>query len=427
MAIRWAEDWTGLGDAGRAPRLKDLSLGTARVALSAEFRVRKTAFRSARLVRGQDHEQGQLRAVMGASIRFNDHLRLYGELATGQVDAGRDAAPPNVRNQLAVQQLFVEVRGGTGPWLIGALLGRQEFADGPRQLISLGDGPNLHRTWNGVRVYAHAPNLRLGAFDLRATRLGSGAFDESVDWRERLRGVNLGLRTRRGKDGAGFIDLFWLRTDLPARRSGRLLGVDARDTVGLRLWGRAGSVRYDWMAARQSGRTNDGRTIDAWGLFATQGVDVPHVRWSPRLTARLDLASGGSATHTDASGTFHPLYASSSHVGEGQFLGLSNLAMVTPGVTFAPTARTQVALEHGLAWRLREDDAIYGSGMRAYAGTAGTPGRRIGTLSRLTVSWRTDAGITLRLNLEHLHAAEALTRNRFDSGTYGHVDATYHF
>lgn len=57
----------------------------------------------------------------------------------------------------------------------GFMAGRQEFADGPRQLISLSDGPNRWTTWTGVRLYAHGSRMRIGAFDFRATRLDRGA------------------------------------------------------------------------------------------------------------------------------------------------------------------------------------------------------------------------------------------------------------
>ena len=66
MASRWAEDWTGRGDAGAAPALKDLRLGMARITLNTEVRLRQTAFDNARLTPESDPKQAQLRAVLGA-------------------------------------------------------------------------------------------------------------------------------------------------------------------------------------------------------------------------------------------------------------------------------------------------------------------------------------------------------------------------
>jgi hypothetical protein len=92
------------------------------------------------------------------------------------------------RSDASLQQLFVDARGHVGTTLLGAMVGRQEFADGPRQPVSLSDGPNVHRTWNSVRLYAHGRTRRFGAFGLRGTRHARGAFDEAVDRGERLRG-----------------------------------------------------------------------------------------------------------------------------------------------------------------------------------------------------------------------------------------------
>lgn len=427
MASRWAEDWTGRGDAGAAPALKDLRLGTARITLNTEVRLRQTAFDNARLTPESDPKQAQLRAVLGANVRLNQHLRLYGEIGTGQVGESRAASSPNFQNEFALQQLFADARGEIGPALVGVMVGRQEFSDGPRQLISLSDGPNLHRTWNGFRVYAHGSHFRLGAFDLRGTRLGHGGFDESVNRSEKLQGVNASFIVSSGDGHNTYLEPFWLLTENPAVRVGGQLGSDDRDTLGMRLWGRNGRLRYDWTAARQKGSTAGDRPVDAWAVLAVQSLDLATAKWKPKLTSRIDIASGSRSFHSGASGTFNPLYASSNYVGEGQFLGLSNVVMVSPGVALSPTPRTTLSIEHGLAWRFRETDAIYSSGMRAYAGTETVRGSRIGSLSRLTATMSASTRVSFRLNVEHLHAADALHLAGFESGSFVYLDATYRF
>jgi hypothetical protein len=167
--------------------------GEAFLTLSAESRLRYDTYDNRQLVRGNDDQQGLFRGVLGADLRLNPHLRVYGEVGTGQVDAHRNTSSANFQNDASLQQLFVDVSGHAGATLLGAMVGRQEFADGPRQLISLSDGPNIHRTWNGVRMYAHGQRFRIGAFELRATRLEHGAFDEEINNAERLRGLNASL------------------------------------------------------------------------------------------------------------------------------------------------------------------------------------------------------------------------------------------
>ncbi|MBK7686601.1 MAG: alginate export family protein [Rhodocyclaceae bacterium] len=67
----------------------------------------------------------------------------------------------------------------------------------------------------------------------------------------------------------------------------------------------------------------------------------------------------GSACRTGTLKTFNPLYASSNYLGEGQFLGLSNLLMITPGFAASPTSKANLAIEYGFARRIESRDAAY--------------------------------------------------------------------
>jgi MFS family permease len=266
---RWAEDWRTLRGAGLAPAFKAVPFGGgASLTLSSEVRLRQDAFANAALARDNDPRPTLLRGALGADFRLDRHVRLFGEVATGQVRGRRDVATPNFQNDASLQQLFADVRGYAGTTMLGAMLGRQEFADGPRQLLSVSDGLNVHRTWNGVRLYAHGHRLRVGAFDLRVTRPARGAFDEGIERGERLRGVNASLIVSRDRTGANvYLDPFWIHSAHAEFRAGRSLGADERDSFGARLWGRRGRVAFDWTAVAQRGQFMQ-RDVEAWGVFA---------------------------------------------------------------------------------------------------------------------------------------------------------------
>jgi hypothetical protein len=425
---RWAEDWAGARAAGAAPPFKAMPLGgDASLTVGAEVRLRHDAFANAQLTEGNDYRQTLLRGALGADVRLDRRLRVYGEVATGQIGGRRRVAPPNFQNDASVQQLFVDARGHAGAMLLGAMVGRQEFADGPRQLVSLSDGPNVHRTWNGVRLYAHARRFRLGAFDLRVTRQARGAFDEAVDRAERLRGFNGSLLVAHGPAGANvYLDPFWIHSEHPAFRSGGRIGPDERDTFGARLWGRRGTVAFDWTLARQTGRSQQ-RGVGAWGLFAVQSLALSGQGWRPRLDLRADVASGGGTRETGRLAQFNPLYASSAYLGEGQFLGLANLLTVAPGLSVSPTPRTGLSLEYALARRLARGDAVRAGGMRAYEGTQNIPGRAIGGVLRVAGTRLVGERVTLFFTHEHLVAGDVLDRAGLPSGSYGHIGATLRY
>ncbi|MES3020376.1 MAG: alginate export family protein [Pseudomonadota bacterium] len=388
---------------------------------SGEARLRWDGHNNAQLKIGNDYQQVLFRGVVGADWEPDPHLRLFGQVATGQLDRGRGAAPPNFQNDAALQQLFAELRVEVGGGRLGAIIGRQEFADGPRQLLSLSDGPNIHRSWNGGRVYFQSQKMRLGAFELRATRQGGGAFDEGTNHAERITGLNASLALAPELR----LDPFWIQSANPSLRSGGRIGPDARDTFGVRLWGRQGDVRFDWTLAHQRGRDQKA-DAKAWGLFAVQSLALSGHAWKPRLTSHVDLASGGSYGNATFKG-FNQLYASSAYLGEGQFLSLSNLFMIAPGIAIAPTPRTALALEYGFARRLSARDAAYAGGMRPYAGTQNISGRPIGGLLRGSGSWSATKQLTLFVNLEHFRAGALLRRAQFGSGSYVHAGATWRY
>lgn len=426
MVSRWAEDWSGMRRMGRAPTFKTMPLaGHASLNLSAEIRLRHDQFEKPLQNAGSDYARSLLRGVVGADLRFDGNLRLFGEVATGQVSGGPRSVGANLQNDASLQQLFAEVRGDTGSLLVGAMLGRQEFADGPRQLLSLGDGSNLHRSWNGLRAYMHGPRWRIGAFDLRATALAGGAFDDGVRSSERLHGINASLILGEGGGPNTYLDPFWYHTRKPDLRIGDRVAADDRDTYGVRLWGRHGRLRHDWTLAAQRGRF-DGRKVRAWGLFAVHGFELMDHGWKPQLTAHVDIASAGRAGAAVAGG-FNPLYASSSYLGEGQFLGLGNLLMVAPGIALKPGATTGLSLEMGYARRLDSAAPALAGGLRPYAGTEQVAGHAIGRIGRLAGSWTPVARTTLFFNVEQLRAGDVLRSAGFGSARYFAVGATYRY
>jgi hypothetical protein len=429
---RWVEDWTALRAAGTAPDLKALPLpGGITLTLSTETRIRHDAFDNGRLLPGDDYQQSLFRNMLGADLRLTSGLRVYAELGSGYVNGRSGTASANLHNKRSLQQLFAEARITAGSTMMGAMVGRQEFADGPRQLVSLGDGPNLHRTWNGMRLYLHQQRFRVGAFDLRATRLERGGFDEKVDHDQRLQGLNASFVVSRGRDERNvYLEPFWIHSESPAADSTAAApGTDERHTLGARIWGQYGELKFDLTVARQSGERLD-RDIDAWGIFAVQSLSLGDSGWKPRLTSHVDVASGGTPA-SRRSGGFNPLYSSSNYLGEGRFLSLSNLLLVAPGVAVSPSPATTLSVEYGFARRLSERDAAYAGGMRAYAGTEDVQGHEIGGLTRFagtwTGVWLDSTHVTLTAGYEYLAAGAVLDRARLASGGHAYVGATLRY
>jgi len=112
---RWAEDWTGMRTTGTAPQLKAMPLGgEAFLTLSAQARLRYESYDNAPPTGVDDLQQGMLRGIFGADLRFNPNLRVYGEIGTGQVTDRRGEASANFQNDASLQQLFIDAPGCAG-------------------------------------------------------------------------------------------------------------------------------------------------------------------------------------------------------------------------------------------------------------------------------------------------------------------------
>ncbi|HVT72818.1 MAG TPA: alginate export family protein [Lacunisphaera sp.] len=365
---------------------------------------------------GNGEKIGRLlaREVLGARVGTPAGWRAYAELASGQVSNDRLPASASIQNDLSLQQLWLE-----GPILaeslrLSARVGRQEFDDGPRQLVSVGDGPNLHRTWNGVKVCANVVGADLSAFAFRATRLGRDGLDERISRTERLGGLT-GSVAVPGAGGSLRLDPFWLRSETP--------GI-VRNTFGAAARGERGRVSIDWVAAVQSSHVDE-RDRAAWAVFATQSLELTGRGWRPRLSLRIDAASAGRSGRERTTGGFDQLYASSSYLGEGLFLSASNLLLISPGLSFTPATRTKLAVDYGFARRLDERDAAYAGQMRAYPGTAAVPGREIGGLLRVQAGWTPSRLVLVGVAYEHLARGDVLARAGLPSRSYVHASVTF--
>ncbi len=412
---RWAEEW------GRP---------TARVTPFFDGRLRFDHTDHARLVRGRMLDQGLFRGSAGLSVRATRQLRLYGEISTGQLSGVRGGVGPNFQNAASLQQLFVDVRGQAGTMLVGTMLGRQEYADGPRQLVSLSDGPNVRRTWNGARAYVHASRWRVGAAALSATQLRAGAFDDGIERREQLLTVTASVRPIPvTRTTSLFIDPYWLRTRQPIAGPRGASDVEVRATYGVRAWGRHNGWSLDWTVARQEGHRGP-RPVGAWAAFLNQSHEWTRTAWRPRSTLRLDVASGGGASSSGASAAngrlaeFNPLYTSSAYLSDGQLLGLANLVLVTPGVGLSPSPRVDLLVEYGIAQRLDAHDPIRAGGARSDEATRAVSGRAIGGQLRLSATRRFSPRLSTFVLYEQLRAGAVLRRAGLPTSRYGQAGIT---
>ncbi|WP_347092043.1 alginate export family protein [Sphingomonas parapaucimobilis] len=427
---RWAEDWSFLGKPDpkrrrdRFDALKYIPLtdeGAVYLSLSNEERVRFNYITSPGLRSGRDQDQFLLRNVVGADLHMGQYVRLYGELNSSQATgANPGVLNGNFRNDLIIQQAFAEVNGDVAGLKVGVMAGRQEFSDGPPNLVNLRPAPDVYTTFNGVRIYVHGKRARATAFDFKSTALGTGAFDDPIDRGERFRGINASFNPPPFATPLGearlFIDPFVYRYENDARRWGAETAADRRNFYGARLWGTMGELTMDATVTRQTGRFAD-RDVSAFAAFSTFGYQLLRSGLQPRIGFHADWTSGGGYG-SGTKKTFNPIFGSLPYFSWGNFVGPSNLAVLAPTLSITPLPRVRFNTEIEWLRRTNDRDAVYNGLTLPYARTQAVRGADIGRLYRADMAWAADPHVTVQLLFDYLDAGAVLNKADYHDSVY---------
>ena len=425
---RWAEDWRVMRDPARRDdildRLKFLPLdgdGDVYLTLSGEARLRvnHTTNPNLREVRAQRQDINRL--VAGADLHVGPHIRAFAEIAHGGISGVELGAPAaTLRNDLVLQQAFVEGDVEVDGVAIGARYGRQEFTDGPNLLVSQRDNNTIRYTLNGIRAWARGSRVRADLFDLKPTQYGDlGTDDDVSDPARRFSGVTLGFAvpTRWFGGSKLYVDPFlWRRRNTVGAWGGRI-GPATRYYVGTHIWGDAGPLTIDWTINHQSGHYID-QDIDAWQVFLAQTWRLGVAKTAPRVGVHVDYASGGGGYGDGKLRDAYAPFGNNVYYSYGLFLTPSNLITVAPNLTFSPLAKVRLTAEYQFAWRDSTTDAVYRANGQPFAGTQLVRDAKIGEVARLQAIWSITPRLSFTGRYEHFAAGPSLTKAGFKSSDF---------
>ena len=439
MYVRYAEDWSSLRDAGSGKRdlfdpLKFIPIadgGDVYLTLSGEHRSRLnyTTNPGLRDVKAQD--QWLVRNVVGADLHVGSHFRAFGELNNSNAFGapGVDASPMQ-RNDLLVQQLFAEVDAVVSDIALGLRIGRQEFMDGPPNVLHIRPAPDVYTSMDGVRLNVASSRARASLFSFKTVALGRKAFDDPTNDGERFRGVSTSFVLPAFKIGSAdaklFFDPFLWNHRQDERRWGSAVGRDDRNFYGARLWGTAGDATLDLSVIRQDGSFAS-RDISAWGVFANGGYLLSDGPLHPRIGAHVDYTSGGGAYGSGKLKSFQFFYGSIPYFSWGNLVGPTNLADVSVNMRVTPLSRVSVTAEASLLRRPSETDAVYTFLGTPFTGTQNVRGHDIGRLIKADVLWQVNPHLSAGIKTDFLFAGDVLNRAGLSSSTYFGSEIQFRF
>lgn len=426
--LRWAEDWRAMADPARRDdpldRLKFLPIdadGDIYLTLSGEARLRVNHTTNPNLRESRAQRQDINRLVGGASLHLGEHFRLYGELAHGGISGVELGTPAGtLKNDLIVQQAFVDTNWDVGGVEVGARYGRQAFIDGPNLMTSARDNNTIFFVFNGIRAWAKGSVLRGDLFDFRTTRYGQGGTsDDLIDRARRFSGVSGGIAVPTGWFGKSklYVDPFVWRLRDDAAVWGASKALEVRRFYGIHAYGDAGPVTIDWTVNHQDGRYN-GRRISAWQAFIAQTYRVGKGKDAPRIGVHADYATGGGAYTGGTLRNALAPFGNNIYYSYQLFSTPTNLVAVAPNVTVTPAKKVKLTAEYQFAWRDTIRDAVYRANGTAFAGTQSVPGRKIGEMARLQLVYAYSPRLSFTGRYEHLAAGSALTQANYRSSDF---------
>ncbi|WP_242009968.1 alginate export family protein [Acetobacter conturbans] len=451
---RWAEDWSNLRDKKNRidimDPLKYIPLndsGSIYLTFSGNFRQHN--FYDQRAGFGQTKKDPAYRQNMrwnlGADLHLGEHVRLYGELMSGQAGGINYYGYNNGRwrSNLDAQQAFVEIKGHLLNAKMGVMIGRMAFLDAPPYFTAGSVYPTIPYSWNGVRAYSFWKNFRVDVFDLTLTNwpLENVPFHDQVGYKTRLFGAYTSYAvpsfTFLGKKSQIFVDTYYLGFLLAsaqiAKQTGSISGSTHRDTPGMRVWGNAGPIEFSAGGSWQGGYFNaadhgPSRPVSAYSFNAQ--LSWRFAKWwgRPAIGIQADDVSGGNynKSQTSSWGSYmSPFVPSAYYLDMSTYLGNQNLIDVGPILTMAPTSNTTLLMKVPVVWRNSTNDAIYSNptapyGLRPHGGYTAT-------LPQASFAWRATRHITLSIDGEYIFAGKALISAGASSGAYvqSNLDLTF--
>ena len=362
------------------------------------------------------------RLLLHADLHLNDYVRGFVQLGELQRVGVRGVTSTTDIDQLDLMQGFVDIRVptplGDAPTLRS---GRQEVLLGFQRLVSVREGPNVRRAFDGVRLSDSWNGASIDLLALRPVQDQFGSFNDPANPRQALWGAYATVPVWGGLKA----DLYWLGYENDAAKFRGQTGEERRQSFGTRLFGNAHGWDWNEEAVLQVGSFRD-RDIRAWMLASIIGYTVHGIAWTPRLALEATVASGDNP-HNGAIGTFNAMFPRLPYFAETALLVPSNVRDVRPTLTFKPMTDVTVVAAWDTLWRSSIHDSLYGSGMVAYAGTATATAARIGNEASLDIRWRPGRHLTFGLIYSYFLVGPAVAEAHGKDVNYGVLFATYKF
>jgi hypothetical protein len=329
------------------------------------------------------------------------------------ISSWRNGGPrPTDDDRLDLHQSFIDLKFGEEAKSLTFRVGRHEMEFGSGRLISTGEGLNVRRSFDGMRViYRQGPWLINGQVD-KLVSIKRGLFNDGPDWSQTFWGV--GATRSRPRIGGGH-QFAYIGLDRKMGRFDQGSGREKRHTVIVRTYGvssaGAGKFDYNFDTIFQWGRfwSSGGQIrILAWALASDLGFTIDRIPLKPRVGLRADATSGDRDPNDQGLQTFNPLFPGTAYSDTIGLIGAANSLAFNPNLRFVVSERWTVSGGMAFFWRQSTRDGIYGINVAPLRPAGLSRARAVGTLPSVRLDWRISRHLTYTAIYSHFFTGRFL-------------------
>lgn len=365
------------------------------------------------------------RLLLNADVHLGPGFRTFIQLGNHTQTGKGVLQSPNDVDRFDLQQAFGEVEMPLGPG--GALNvrgGRQEFSFGSQRLVSVGEPPNVRRSFDGVRAFYRSEGVRVDAFVARPVSLAPGYFDDRSDPSQSFWGV---YGVAKVPQAAGLtVDLYYLGLDRKDALFNQGRDREERHTVGTRLSGTVGAWDYNAEFIGQVG-TFGTRDIRAWAAYFDGGYTLADLPFAPRLGLKANALSGDRDPRDGELNTFNPLFPQYGYFGDSNLVVPANLRDVAPSVLLRLTPSVSASATVDFLWRDSVRDAFYRVPLVPLVRSAQGAARYVGEQVSAELTWQVDRHLSVYATYAHFFAGPVIRDARGKDVDYLSTRISYRF
>lgn len=337
------------------------------------------------------------RLLIHSNVELGTHFRVFVQLNNTLRFLNHNPVAPEIdENQLSLHQAFAEVN--MHQWKVR--VGRQEMYYGNHRLVTVREGPNTRKTFDGIVLKS---TLKNGSIDLIATTpvtAKQGIFDDE-SFKESLLGFYGSQYLVKHKIG---VDYYGFNFQSSLRKYNYTSGFENRQTYGTRIFSNFPKFNFEVEGAYQSGKFDDLK-IDAYSVVTDLNVLV--------LTSKkgivgfaANVASGDKNSTDKKVNTYNLLFAKPAY-GLAIPIGSTNMLSLSPYIKINPVPKLNVLTQVFFLSRNSSHDGTYSPGMiqnRPKPGLYYSSEKTLGTFYLVETNYQQTKNLSFSLDASYFKA-----------------------